>query len=193
MPEDSDKLDDHLIEQMFRDIVPEDFYQDHTAIDEYVLAEPFTPDHFAAYIRSALNDWRQQYQQNRWHNQAQLFSDSRYRLFVAQPDETSEMFASRLAREARAMQANYAVVAVISPARHWFGEGNDPLSIDQNDEAAIEVALTTGELHMSICWTALLRDDTGITSSAGYSSLDGDRSAEGDFTDDNPYGRILEK
>lgn len=192
MPNEPDRLDDQLIEQMFADITPGDFHQDHTAIDEYMLVAPLDPERFGAFIRASLDDWRRQYQEGRWHNQAQLFSATRCRLFVAQPDETSIMFASRLTREARAMNASHAVVAVISPARHWFGEGDDPVPINQDDNAAIEEALACGKLQMAICWTASFRDDDCITSSAGYSSLDSELEVEGDFTDDNPYGRVLE-
>lgn len=84
------------------------------------------------------------------------------RWFRPEGDETVDMYATRLRREAQTMEATWFFNAMVAPGAYHEPEHGDVEPVDADDENDVRQALETGRLTMSVCWYAAIDepDDT---------------------------------
>lgn len=175
-------------EQLFDNLSVADFIRDTSATDEIPLKAPIDEQTFAQLAGVFVTAWIEQYRESRFRNHALLFNTTIRRAFEMEGDETGAMFASRLTREARAMQASVALVATIG-----FSATLPPHQRTPDLDTALAAGLAKGGL----CWVALRKPaEEDTIRIAGFVPFDGTRQSGpaeiGQPDDDNTYNYLLE-
>lgn len=123
-----------------------------------------------------------------------LHSLDKRRYFQPDADETAPMYANRLHREAKQMNATWIFNAMVAPGAHFEGEAPEP--IDPDNFEAVQAALESGRLNMSVCWYAEMREGERVLTRSGVIPVTPDgvlmAGIEGDLDPRlNPFAEVL--
>lgn len=180
------------ISTAFANVKPEDFHRETSALTDQAAPSTTGEEPFHTFIDMLiLISKNRVFTKSVFEPFAVMANTERQRLFAADQDETPEDWATRLQREARAMQATWLYVSLLTPARHYIDQPLDTLDTPE----AISAALDKGDVAISLCWAAFRREGEEFEQLAGMIPLTKDvqpgPSTEGAPADNNPFIKVL--
>lgn len=196
-------MNDDEISNAFADLEPDDFLRETSAMDRIT----YTPEmqyltagenHFHGFVDAHLRRSREAtHKPGGFHAFSTLHNTTEQRHYHPDDDETASQYATRLAREAKEMNATWLYTAMLAPGRAYSENEEPPPDIDPDDSTALAAALHEGTLHLSVCWFAqcnetdppLRRSGIIILDSAGHAT---EVEIEGEIdADNNPFHYVM--
>jgi hypothetical protein len=185
------------ISKAFDTLTPEDLIRDTSAIDISTLDEPaIGSTAWESWVTDLVLIAQKRAREGNFWAFAQLGSALERRIFVADGDETPEMWSARLHREAVQSKATWFFLSMLAPARSYNEDGEVPDHIEPTAEE-INRAIDDGELEIGVCWLAQRADEQGSSQRAGIITLDESGrpldQTEGLLTEDNTFYHVLDR